>query len=306
MKLIKLIFCGLIIFMPLKAIESYVVLKVNNEIITNIDLSTEYRYLIALNNELKDSDEDIVIKLAKESIVKEKLKKNEVLRYYKIDAEADYIPEIIKNFYQKLGIKSLNEFENYLTENNLELEVVKEKIQIELLWNRLIGEKYENQLNIKEKLLKKKIEEIFSKNGFIKEYELSEIVFQTSNKNDFNNKINLIKQDIREQSFKIAANIHSLSDSAKFGGNIGWFDEKQLSKKIVTAILNLEIGELSKPIRVANSFMILKIENIKQKQIQINKEKLFQQALLAEKNKQYNQFSIIYYNKIKLNSTISE
>ena len=75
MKLIKLIFFSLIIFTPLNAIESYIKFKVNNEIITNIDLDIEYRYLIALNNELKNVDKDVLLKLAKESIIREKIKK---------------------------------------------------------------------------------------------------------------------------------------------------------------------------------------------------------------------------------------
>ena len=306
MKLIRLIFFCLTIFTPLKAIEGHIAFKVNNEIVTNIDLDTEYRYLIALNNELKSLDKDVLLKLARESIIKEKIKKNEVLKYYELSSVADFLPEIIQSYYKKLNIKNLDEFESYLIENNLELEVVKNKIEIELLWNKLIGSKYTRQLNINEEFLKKQIEETSGNNGFVKEYELSEIIFQINEGNNLINKINLIQEDINERGFKTAANIHSLADSSKFGGNIGWFDEKQLSKKIVNIISALEIGELSEPIRVANNFMILKVNNIKQKQIQLDKEKLLEQAILFEKNKQYNQFSIIYFNKVKLNSIISE
>ena len=88
--------------MPLKAIEGYIAFKVNNEIITNIDLDTEYRYLIALNNELKNTDKDVLIKLARESIIKEKIKKNEVLKYYELNSAEDYLIEIIENYYKKL------------------------------------------------------------------------------------------------------------------------------------------------------------------------------------------------------------
>ena len=306
MKLIRLILFFLVTFMPLKAIEGYIAFKVNNEIITNIDLDTEYRYLIALNKELENTDKEVLIKLARESIIKEKIKKNEVFKYYELNSTETLLPEIIQNYYKRLNIKNLNDFEIYLIQNNLELEVVKKKIQIELLWNKLIGAKYTGQLNINEDFLKKQVEESSSNNEFVKEYELSEIIFQIGEGNNLINKVNLIQQDISELGFKTAANIHSLADSSKFGGNIGWFDEKQLSKKIVTIIGNLEIGELSEPIKVANNFMIIKIENIKQKQIELDKEKLLEQAILFEKNKQYNQFSIIYYNKVKLNSIISE
>ena len=124
--------------------------------------------------------------------------------------------------------------------------------------------------------------------------------------NDLNNKINLIQKNIKEQGFKNTANIYSIADTSKFGGNLGWVDEKQLSQEINIAIEKLEIGEVSQPIKITNGFLILKIENKKQKKIKFDKKKLLEQAILFEKNKQYNQFSIIYYNKLKLNSLIDE
>ena len=306
MQLIRLIIFSLIFFTPLKAIESYIEFKVNDEIITNVDLDTERRYLIALNNELKNTDKKILLRLAKESIIREKIKKNELLKYYELDSSQDYIDDVIENFYKKLNIKNLNEFEAYLSDYNLKLKNVKDKIQIQLLWKSLIGEKYSDQMNINEEKLKKKIEENSDAKEFDTEYELSEIIFQINDTVELSNQINLIQEDIKKQGFKNAATIHSISDSSKFGGNIGLVNESKLSKEIANAIVNLEIGEISLPIKIANGFLLLKIDNKKQKQIQINKKQLLEQAINFETNKQYNQFSIIYFNKIKLNSIISE
>ena len=175
-----------------------------------------------------------------------------------------------------------------------------------MLWNKLIGVKYGQQLNINEEILKKQIEKRSNDNELVKEYDLSEIIFQINDENDLNNKINLIQKNIKEQGFKNTANIYSIADTSKFGGNLGWVDEKQLSQEINIAIEKLEIGEVSQPIKITNGFLILKIENKKQKKIKFDKKKLLEQAILFEKNKQYNQFSIIYYNKLKLNSLIDE
>ena len=155
MQLIRLIIFSLIFFTPLKAIESYIEFKVNDEIITNVDLDTERRYLIALNNELKNTDKKILLRLAKESIIREKIKKNELLKYYELNSARDYIEDVIENFYKKLNIKNLNEFETYLSDYNLKLKNVKDKIEIQVLWKRLIGEKYSDQMNINEEILKK-------------------------------------------------------------------------------------------------------------------------------------------------------
>ena len=176
----------------------------------------------------------------------------------------------------------------------------------QVMWNRLIGAKYGGQININEEVLKKQIENSSKSNELITEYELSEIVFQVDSDSESNDKINLIQNDIKEQGFKNSANIHSVSDSSKFGGNIGWFNEKQLSEKINQAIQKLRVGEISKPIKITNGFLILKVENKKQKKNELDKKKLLEEAIAFEKNKQYTQFSIIYFNKVKLNAIISE
>ena len=128
MKLIKYIFFILILFTPVKSIESYISFKVNNEIVTNIDLDTEYRYLVALNNELQNTDKNTLLKLSKESIIKEKIKKNELKKYYEFGESSDYLNNVIEIFYKKVGMNNLDEFENYLSEYNLDLEIIKNKI----------------------------------------------------------------------------------------------------------------------------------------------------------------------------------
>lgn len=296
----------MIISTPLVAIESHIVLKVNNEIVTNIDIDIEYKYLIALNNELIDMNKETLFDLAKESILREKIKKIEILKYYEMGTEDGYLENIIKNFYEKLSIKNLNDFEEYLDQFDLKLANIRNKIEIEVLWNRLIGQKYANQINIDEERLRKKIEKNSNNSGLITEYELSEIIIQLDNENDLIKKINLIEKNIKEQGFKNTANIYSIAASSKFGGSLGWVDEKQLSQEINLAIKKLEIGKTSKPIKIPNGYLILKIDNKKKKNIEIDKKKLLEQAISYETNKQYKQFSIIYFNKIRLNSIINE
>ena len=291
--------------MPSKAIESFVVFKVNNEIVTNIDLDMEYKYLITLSNEIQNMDEEMKLKLVKESIIREKIKKGELLKYFTLDTSEKYLDSVVEDFYKRLDIKNLNDFKNYLNEYNLDLETIKSKGQIEILWNQLIGSKYKDQININEDILKQQIEKN-SNNGIITQYELAEIIFQINNKNELIDKKDLIQSDIQEQGFENAANIHSIAESSKFGGDLGWIDEQQLSGEINEAIKYLEVNEISKPIKIPNGFLILKIKNKKQEKIELNKKKLLDEAILFETNRQYRQFSIIYFNKIKLNSIISE
>ena len=288
------------------AISSFIVIKVNNEIITNFDIKQEYNYLIALNNELKNLDENLIIDLAKNSLIREKIKKNELAKYYEFDGTNDYLDTILKRFYLKLNWNNINEFENYLKNFNLSLEDVKKKIEIEVLWNQMIMQKYDKQIDIDKNKLKKKIIEQKMLNDEKIKYELSEIVFQVDTKKKLNEMIDEIKESIASKGFKNTATIYSISDSSKFGGQIGWVNEEQLSKLILNEVKKLNTGEITDPINIPGGLLILKLENVKSEKIEINLDEALNNLIEFEKSRQLNQFSAIYFNKIKINSKISE
>ena len=304
--MIKILLLSLLLLLPVKANETNIVIKVNNEIITNIDIENEIRYLVALNNELKETSEEILKNLAKQSVIKEKIKKKEVSKYFKFNTSQEFLDTVIKSYYTKLGIDSLENFKIYLQEYDLELDIVKNKIEIELLWNQLIGRQYQDQIIINKKDLENKVEKYLKENELTKEFNLSEIVFQIKNDNEIIEKKNLIKKDIVEKGFKSAANIYSISESSKFGGELGWIKSNQLSNKILDILTNLSIDEISEPIKIPNGYMILKINDIREITIEKDKEKLLDELIKVETNNKYSQFSIIHYNKLKLNSVISE
>jgi len=228
------------------------------------------------------------------------------MKYYKLDYTQEYLNNILKNFYLKLNIQDVEQFENYLANYNLKLNDVKKKLEIEVLWNDLIQGKFKNQINIDKKILKEKIKkEGLNKNLNIK-YDLSEILFQVSDKASLTKIENEIKESIISSGFKNTANIYSISDTAKFGGHIGWMDENQLSIEFRESLKKLDIGAITQAINVPNGFLILKIDDKIEEKINLNEEKILRSLINYEKQKQYNQFSLIYYNKIKLNNQISE
>ncbi len=292
--------------LAIASINSFIVLKVDNEIITNLDIKQEYNYLIALNNELKNLDKKSIIDLAKNSLIREKIKKNELSKYYEFDHTKKYLNKIMRQFYLKLNFNDMNEFENYLKDFDLTLNKVKSKIEIEVLWNELIMLKYDKHIDINKDKLKKKILNQRSLNNIKTKYELSEIVFQVDKKKNLKNKIKEIKESIISKGFKNTANIYSISETAKFGGNIGWVNEGQLSKLILEKVKKLNIGEITDPVNIPGGFLIIKLKNIKTEKVEINLEEELKNLTRFEKDRQLNQFSAIYFNKLKLNSKISE
>ena len=300
MKKILLIFFLFLIFSKVYSIETKIIHNIEDEIITNIDIKNEFKYLVALNNALENLNKDQILNISNESVIREKIKKIEVSKYFKeIKIDEEYLNLLLKNIFLRLNIKSLNEFKMYLKNYDLTLTEVKRKITIEALWNELIIQKYTGQVRIDEEKIKKGL----SKNRNIqsKNYKLSEIIFEIKNKVEIEKKYNEIIKSITEIGFENSASIYSFSESAKTSGDIGWISEGSLSSKIKKSINHLKIGEVSKPIILSNGVLILKVTNIKKIELNIDIDAEFKKAIDYERNRQLNQYSKIYYNKIKKN-----
>ena len=283
----------------------YIIYKVNNQIITNKDVEKEQQYLISLNNRLKELDEARMLEVSKESALREKIKKIELEKYFNFETLELNVDIYLENFYKTLNLDNKNEFEQYLKENNISLNYIKNRIQIEVLWNQLIYDQYISQINIDKNELKKKLQETYN-NLDQKVYSLSEILFENEISTDFDKKLKDIIQSISEVGFNNTANLYSVSDSAKFGGKIGWVEEKKLSKKIIEELQTLEAGQFTGPIQTGGLFLILKIEEIKYEKATINEEEELEKMVKFETSKQLDQFSKIFYKKIKKNNTIDE
>ena len=305
-KFILFLFLLLIISFKSSTAENfYIVYKVNNEIITNSDIEKEYRYLVSLNNQLKNLEKQKIIELSKESALREKIKKIELIKYFDLKTINIDIDNYLENFYRNLSIKNKKEFEEYLQSNNISLNYVQKKIEIEILWNQLIYDRYIGQINIDTNQLKEKVKKLISTKKQ-KKYSLSEILFDIENNSNFEKKLENINQSISEIGFKNTANIYSISDSSKFGGKIGWIEEQKLSTKILEQLKALEVGQYTSPVQVGSSFLILKIEEIKYENAIINEDEELNKMIQFETSKQLDQFSKIFYGKIKINSFINE
>lgn len=305
-KFILFLFLLLIISFKSSTAENfYIVYKVNNEIITNSDIEKEYRYLVSLNNQLKNLEKQKIIELSKESALREKIKKIELIKYFDLKTINIDIDNYLENFYRNLNINNKKEFEEYLQSNKISLNYVQKKIEIEILWNQLVYDRYISQINIDRNQLKEKVKKLISTKKQ-KKYSLSEILFDKENNSNFEKKLENINQSINEIGFKNTANIYSISDSSKFGGKIGWIEEQKLSTKILEQLKVLEVGQYTSPIQVGSSFLILKIEEIKYENAIINEDEELNKMIQFETSKQLDQFSKIFYEKIKINSFINE
>ena len=287
------------------SIENKIIIKIENEIVTTLDIENEINYLLALNptfNSLKQEKRKII---ATNSLVKEKIKRIEILKYTEeINLDQNFLQTLIKDRYSRLNLKNKKEFINYLKTFDINIKTIENKISIEALWNQLIYQKYFSKVKIDRNSLEKEIENVFKKGE--KNYLLSEIVFEEKNKKKVEQIYSKIMNEIQNQGFENAALIHSVSESASVGGKLGWIKESSLNKIVTQNLSNLEINEITKPIFTMNRYIILKIDDIKFKEIKYDKDKELKNLIKFKTNEQLNQYSNIYFNKIKKNTKIHE
>ena len=279
---------------------------VNNEIITNIDIIKEAEYLKILNPNLVQLNENKILELSKTSLINQVVKKKEILKYIDMNIiENKFSNEYLKNLYLRLNYNNVEDFKKDLnSRNTYSIDEIKSKINIELYWNEIIYEKYNKLIKIDKKLFINKIDNM--KNEEQKEYFLSEIVFTKKKNIKLDDQLNQIKLSINDIGFKNTANIYSVSQSSKFGGDLGWVSENSLSKKISEKLSKLKKGETTDAINIGNTYLILKVDEIKLNKITIDKEKELEKLIQAETNKQLNKYSRIYFDKSKINYSISE
>ncbi len=287
------------------SLENKILIKVDNEIITTVDVLNESKYIMAMNKGLENISDEDLWKISINSIKNEKIRMVEILNHVdEIKVDDENLKIVMQSVYKRLGFEKLDEFKNFLEINEISYEFLKKKVEIETIWNELIYSKYYDKIFIDKENLIKKIKSENQK--MIKSFQLSEIVFDINNNTSVEKKFLLIENEIKKSGFKNAAFSFSISNSSKSGGNIGWINENTISPKLKTEISKLEIGQYTKPIIIPGGALILKLENIKEVNNYEDVDKKLNELIKYLTNEQLNQFSNIYFNKIKKNIQINE
>ena len=302
----KLILILLFLFLNINnsyAIENKIIVRINNEIVTSIDILNEINYLKLLNPQIKELNNEKLFEISKNSLIKEKIKKIYLLKLIdEIRIEEKYLDNLIKNIYSQKNIKSLQDYKLYLKNNNLNYDYLKNKITIESLWNEMIFQKFNSKVIINKDQIKKEI-----LNNPDEKLLLSEILVAKYKDNEMKLKFNQIQEDIQKEGFANAASIHSIAETASRGGKIGWIDKNSLNKSLANKLSKLNIGDYTDPILTPSGYLIVKLENKKDNEVsEEDIEKKIDRLVRTKTNQQLNQFSNIYLNKLKKDVVINE
>ena len=304
------IFIFIFLFLSNKAVSTKVeiISKVGQEVITNIDIVQEIKYLKFLNPNLDNlNNQEALILLGKKSIIREIIKKKELINY--IDYKKKY-PEVVKqieiDLIKKKNLNDKNELNKLILKRELKYNELIQKLKIEALWNELIFQKYIKNIRIDEMKLKKIVKKFKDEYSFSFDYNLSEILFEIEKDQTLDNKLKAIKKSIKEIGFDNTANIYSVSDSSKFGGKVGWVNETQISEVIGSNIKDLNINEISKVLKSPMGYLILKVNDKKKINEPFDEKKYFDMLKSSETNRQLNQFSLVLFKRLRQNTFVNE
>ncbi len=287
----------------LHSFENKILFKINNEIISTIDIFNEISYLKLLNPNIKNLNQNNLYEIAKKSLIREHIKKIELLKNnINLNIDEDQLDQVKKKFSSRLKLNSEKDLENFLKQINLKKKDIIDKLIIESLWNSLIVKKFIKDVKIDQEKIKKEINKI----NFQYEYDLSEIVFELKDNENINDKYLSIKNKIDQDGFDDVALLLSISETSKTGGKLGWIKQNTLSKVVKNELVNLRTGDITKPIVVPGGILIIKINNLRKIEKEINFKKEMQTVIRNKTNEQLNQFSLLYFNKVKKDILINE
>ena len=305
----RFIFILLIFFnsnLYLNADSIQIVVKVENEIVTNIDIENEKKYLLFLNPKLDQLNPTKINDIAKNSLITEIIKKKELEKFYDFKKTNNVIDVIEKNFLKVKNINNKDEFIQILNNQNIDYEVFKKKLQVEALWNQLIYNKHANNIRIDKEVLKKNILKQFTNKKNRYEYNLSEIFFNESINERLEDTVSKLEKSINEIGFENTANIYSISNTSKNGGLIGWVNELQLSAIIKKNIISLNDNEVTKLIKIKNGYLIIKLNKKREFKEEVDIDRQVAELANKEMNRQLNSFSMIFFKRLKKNIQINE
>ena len=296
-------FISIVFFSFSLAIENKILFKVNNEIITSVDILTELKYLGIINKDLKKTTNNQAFEIAKRSLIREKIKEIELKKLLKkIEVEEKFLNNVLIDYFRSINIKSISEFEKFFISQDIDPNLIKKKISIEILWNQFIYSKFKQNVKID----RKSIQNELSNNVKKKEFLLSEILFNINESEKLNDKIVLLKKEINEKGFSQTALSYSISDTSSKGGKLGWVSETIMSPKIKNKVKKIKVGNYTNPIVIPGGFLIIKIEDVRELDNSSDLNNEIEKIIKDKTNDQLNQFSNIYFNKIKKDMVINE
>ena len=288
-------------FTPLNALKNEIIVKIDNSVITAYEIKNKIKTsLILSNQDINQSNIDKNKKRALTYLIELKLKKNE-LKKFKFNLDGINVNTQLLS----LSSNNIDKFEEKFQELGINFELFVNEIKVETAWKQLMFNIYKEKVKINQKDIDREVLNYIQNNSDVTELNISEIQINLSNNSNYQDEINFISKEISENGFEKTAQKFSISSTSKNFGNIGWINSESLNLKVSKVLKNLKKGEVSKPIKMMNSFVFFKLIDKRVSKInQINTEEFKKRLIEQKKNELFNLYSSSHLSKLKYNSLI--
>ena len=284
------------------AITNKIVLKVENEIITNYEVKNKILTSLVLSgDQITQENINNLKKRALESLIENKLKIIE-LKKFKIEKNSSQI----NSYLNSISGNDILALENKFKANNLDYNLFLEEIEIQTKWQNFIYIFYKGKIEINENSVDDELKKIVESKKTFEEYNISEIEIMTDENSNIDQIVLDLKNKIKDEGFEKTAIKYSSSSSSKNKGNLGWISSKSLSKEIFNILKKLNSGQISQPIKRPNSILFLKLVDVRTSKVEnININELRKRIIDQKKNEMFNLYSKSHLSKLR-NSVLVE
>ena len=288
-------------FFPAKAIKNKIIVKIDNNIITDYELKNKLKTsLILSNQEINQINIDKNKRRALLYLIDLKLKTNELSKY---NVEVDKLN--VHNQLLALSENNIIEFEKKFQKFGINFESFIEELKIETAWKQLMYKIYKEKVKINQEELEKQVLNYIKNSSNITELKISEIEINLDENFNYESEVTFINKEIQKNGFGETALKFSSSPSSKNFGNIGWVNEESLSPQISKILRNMKVGDISPPIKNINTLLFLQLTDKKiTKAENINIQELKKRMSEQKKNELFNLYSRSHLSKLKNNSLI--
>ena len=284
------------------ASSNKIIVKIDESIITSYELKNKIKTaLILANQELNQNNINNTKNQALAYLINMKIKEKEILKYRPNLDDINTDSQL-----KSISANNIENFKKKFIQNNLDLEIYLKDLKIEVAWQKLIYDTYNQKINIDKKIIKKDLQKLIETKKKITEYRLAEIEISKNQQTNFDDEIKFIENQIENNGFGVTAAKYSISTSSKKNGDLGWINEKSLNSKTYELINKLKIGETTKAIRNINGAVFLKLVDTRQSTTDlVDIKKLENKIILQKKNELLNLYSASYLSKLKNNTLIT-
>ena len=300
--LIAIIFLLSIISNIQAEIKGKIIVKVGNKIITSYDLENEIKtQLFISKSKINQNTIDRIKSISIRNLVRHAIKENEVKKYDVKEYNTKDMNDYLNNLSTNLGVPQIN-LKKMFKESGLDYDTHIEKFKTELLWNTLIFNLYKNQINVNVIEIQDEIKQAIKKSSKIKSFNLSEIEILNNELTD--STLKKIYEDIKLEGFDKTAIKLSISPSSVKGGSLGWVAEDALSPIYLSSLNNIKKGEITKPIKSSTSLLIIKLNDIKFKNVNdLDLDQVKKEIVNSKKQSKLSLFSRTHFSNLE-NSTL--